>query len=403
MFRRQPLGGIRRFEKGHRVSKSMGNSELGFQMKDSDPEVQSAKDITVTAAGSSGVMTNLSYSLDKGLDAYEEIIKAENTLWPVESTITKQQRATGNLAHVGSEPILTPKLHDKLIMHRDHDTTSSGDEAQKHFLQNWQAYGPAPICSDEDTDPFHNSTALSNHSSSNLPVETVKPRVDNSVQQNGLSKTVVHTRPEHAENENSFSWNHALEENGTPLPEVHIADSSEDTTCPNFKNIHWRSDVTPTVDKNNMENGGKVTLEDSWCVQELATFHSLQHEALVGRQNINELHTPTIHDVTPDNSRPTASLKNGKEVEDGMFPDAFEKDVLGPTVLREGSYEVMGMKQLSYKDNSDLEQLVGLSDMLESSIVDSVLTRRTEALASRTASFNLVRARHGSSLEDGSS
>jgi hypothetical protein len=86
-----------------------------------------------------------------------------------------------------------------------------------------------------------------------------------------------------------------------------------------------------------------------------------------------------------------------------MFPDAFEKNVSGAPVLREGSYEAMGMKQLSYKDNSDLEQFVGLGDMLESSIVDSVLTRRTEALASRTASFNLVRARHGSSVEDGSS
>lgn len=403
MFRRQPLGGTRRFEKGHRVCKSMGNSELGLQMKASDPEVQSAMDITVIVAGSNGVVTNLSYSLDKGLDEYEEIKKAENTLWPAEATIMKQQRATGNLAHVGSEPILSHNLHDKLIMQRDHDTVSSGDEAQKHFLQNWQAHGPAPVCSDEDTDIFHNSTALSNHSSSNLPMETDKSRVENNVQRNDLGLGVVHTRPEDEEDENNFSWNHALEENGTPSLEVHSADNAEDTPCANFKNVHWRSDITPTVDKNNMENGGSVAVEDSWCVQELATFQSLQSEALVGRQNVNELHTSRTHDVTPDNSRPTASFKDGKEVEDSMFPDAFEKNVSGAPVLREGSYEAMGMKQLSYKDNSDLEQFVGLGDMLESSIVDSVLTRRTEALASRTASFNLVRARHGSSVEDGSS
>jgi hypothetical protein len=380
----------------------MGNSELGLQMKASDPEVQSAKDITVTVAGSNGVVTNLSYSLDKGLDEYEEITKAQSTLWPAEATIMKQQRAMGNLAHVGSEPILTHNLHNKLMMQRDHDTASSGDEAQKHFLQNWQAHGPAPVCSDEDTVVLHNSTVQANHSSSNLMMERNKHKEDISVQQNGLGSCVVHMRPED-EGENSFSWNHELEENGTPLPEVHSTDNAEDTPYADFKSVHHRSDVTPTVDKNNMENGGRLTVEDNGCVQELATFQSLQSEALVGRQNVNELHTSTIHDVTADNSRTTVSLKNCKEVEDSVFPDAFMKNVSGSPAFREGSYEAMGMKQLSCKDNSDLVHFVGLGDMLESSIVDSVLTRRTEALASRTASFNLVRARHGSSLEDGSS
>jgi hypothetical protein len=379
----------------------MDNSVLGLQMKASDPEVQSAKDITVTGSGGNGVVTNLSYSLDKGLDEYEEMKKADNTLWPAEATIMKQQRATGSLGHVGSEPILTRNLRDKLIMHRDHDTASSGDEAQKHFLQNWQAYGPAPVCSDDDTDVLHNSTALSNHSSSDVQIEVNKPMKDNSVQLNGLSTDVEHMRPGD-EDENGFSLYHTLEENGTSLPEVHNADSAEDTSCAGFKNVHWKPDVTSAVDKNNKENDTKVTLGDNWCVQELATFQSLQSEATVKGQNINELHTSVVNDETPDNSMLNASFKNGKEVEDSVFPDAFEKNFSGDSVLREGSYEAMGMKQLSYNDNSDMEKFVGLGGMLESSIVDSVLARRTEALASRTASFNLVRARHSSSLEDGS-
>jgi hypothetical protein len=402
-FRKQPTGGTSwHFEKGHRVCKSMGNSELRFQMKASDPEVQSVKDLTVAVTGSNGVVTSLSYSLDKGLDEYEEIKKAENTLWPTETTIMKQQRVTGNLAHVGSEPILTRNMHDKLITQRDHDTTSSGDEAQKHFLQNWQAHGPAPICSDDDTDILQNSTALSEQSFSNAHMEMNKPREDNT-QQNGLDAGV---QMRLQEDENSFSWDHMEEDNGS-LPAMHNANNAEDISHANFKNVHWKSDATPAAYKDNRENAGRVPPEERWGMQQLATFQSLHSEFIVGRQNINALQTSTIHDdVTLDNLRLTANLEKDKEVEPGehgVFSDAFEKNALCAPVVREGCYEFMGMKQFPCKDNSELEKLVGLGDMLESSIVDRVLTRRTEALASRTASFNLVRTRHSSSLEDGPS
>ncbi|KAJ4442138.1 hypothetical protein ANN_12004 [Periplaneta americana] len=321
ILRRQPLAASNRlFEKGHRVSKSMGNSELAFQMKVSDPEVQSAKDFAVT-----GGTTNLSYSLDKGLDEYEEIKKAEDPLRPAAATIMKQQRVSGNLSHVGSEPILTRNLRDRLVVQRDHDTISSGDEAQKHFLQNWQAHGPAPICSDDDLDVLHNA--------------------------------------EHS---------HAVQ-----------AESNE-----NGKS-------QPSVCEEKMHNSGvesASSLGDEWGVQSSVEEH-----------HVNSLRSSTLHDNMkqyPLTINSHANLKNGNDVEsegDGVF---LERNGADTQLEREGCFETVGMKRLSSKENSELEKLAGLGDMLESSMVDSVLTRRTEALAQRTASFNLVRTRHGSCLED---
>lgn len=398
-FRRQPPGGItQHFEKGHRVCKSMGNSELGFQTKTCNLEMQSANDFTVAVAGSNGVVTSLSYSLDKGLDEYEEIKKAQNTLWLTEANITKQRRVVWNLAHVGSEPILTQNLH-KMIIRRDHDTASSSDEAQKWFLQNWQAHGPAPICSDDDTDVLHNPTALSDQRFSNVYMEMNKSKEEDNMWPNGLNTGVMQMRPQNEGDGSSFSWDqNALEENSSPLPTVHDTTNTEDSPCVNVNNNHWKADITETIIKDNTENGGTVIPEDSWCVQELGTFQSLQTESCAEGQDINALHTSMLHVVIPDNSSITASLINGKEVgpvEDSMFS--------GASVVREGCYEAMGMKHLSYEGNSELEKLVGFKSMLESPIVDSVLTKRTEALARRTASFNLVRTRHNSSLEDGSS
>jgi hypothetical protein len=166
----------------------------------------------------------------------------------------------------------------------------------------------------------------------------------------------------------------------------------------NVNNIHWKANITQTANKDNIENGGTVIPEDSWCVQELVNFQSLQTESSAGGQDITALHTSSmLHVVIPDNLSITASVENGKEVgpvEDSVFS--------GASVVRKGCYEAMGMKHLSCEGNSELEKLVGFRSMLESPIVDSVLTRRTEALARRTASFNLVRTRHNSSLEDGS-
>lgn len=398
-FQRQTPGGTNRhFEKGHRVCKSMGNSELGYQTKTSDPEVQSAKDFTAAVAVHTGVVTSLSYSLDKGLDEYEEIKKAENTLRHTEATITNQQRTTGNLAHVGSEPILTQNLNKMMIMQRDHDTASSSDEAQRCFLQNWQAYGPAPICSDEDTDVLHNSTGMSDQNFSNIHTDMNESR-EHTIKQNDSDTYVVEMRPQ-GEDVNGSSQNHSLQGNCIPLPAVHNINSAQDSVSVSLKNVHWKSDIMSTADKDNMQNGGRTTHENIWGVEGLAAIHSSQNESPVGEQKLNAFHTSTLQNVTTVNSSLTASLKINKvgPKEDSIFSDTCKAP--GDPVLREVCSEAMGMKQLSCKDDSELDKLVGLGDILEGSIVDSVLTRRTEALASRTASFNLVRTRHSNSLED---
>jgi hypothetical protein len=357
----------------------MGNSELGFQMKTCNLEMHSARDFTVAVPGNNGAVTNLSYSLDKGLDEYEEIKKAQNTFWLTEANITKQRKAAWNLAHVGSEPILTQNLYNKMIIRKDHDTASSSDEAQKWYLQNWQAHGPAPICSDDDTDALHNPMAMPDQSFSNAYMEINKSREGN-VQQNGLNMDDMQMRSQN-EDGSSFSWDHnALEENSSSLATVHYTTNTEDSPCMNIKNSYWEADVNQTVNKGIIENGGTVIPD--WCIQGTEAFHSLQTEFPAGEQDLNALPV-----VIPDTSSTTASLKNDKDVrpvEDGVFSNA--------SVVRESCCE----------DNSELERLVGFRNMLENPILDSVLTR-TEALARRTASFNLVRTRHSSSLEDGPS
>jgi hypothetical protein len=338
----------------------MGNSELGT----CNLEMHSAKHFTAAVPGSNGAVSSLSYSLDKGLDEYEEIKKAQNVLWLTEANITKQHRAAWNLAHVGSEPILNQNLYNKMTIRRDHDTASSSDEAQKWYLQNWQAHGPAPVCSDDDTDALHNTTAMSDH-----VMDVMQMR----------SQT---------EDGSSFSWDHnALAEESSSLPAVHDTANRKGSSHVNVKNIHQ---------KGNIENGSTVTTEDSWCVQELVTSHPLQTESPAGGQDVNALHTSMLHVVIPDSSSTNANLKNSIEVgpmEDSVFS--------GASVVRE-SYEAMGMTHLSCESDTNLERLVGFRNMLESPIVDSVLTSRTEALARRTASFNLVRTRYNSSFEDAS-
>jgi hypothetical protein len=376
----------------------MGNSELGFQMKTCNMEMHSARDFTVAVPGSNGAVTSLSYSLDKGLDEYEEIKKAQNTLWLTEANITKQRRAVWNLAHVGSEPILTQNLYNKMIIRKDHDTASSSDEAQTWYLQNWQAHGPAPICSDDDTDALHNPTAMSDQSFSNVYMEINKSREEENMRQNGLNMNDMQMGSQN-EDGSSFSWDHnALEENSSSLPTVHDTTNTKVSPCVNVKNSHWKANSNQTFNEGIIENGGTVIPEDSWCVQEMETFHSLQTESPSGEQNVNALHTSMLHVVIPDNSSTTASLKNSKEVrpvEGGVFS--------GSSIVRESCCEAMGMTHLACEGNSELERLVGFRNMLENPILDSVLTSRTEALARRTASFNLVKTRHNSSLEDGPS
>lgn len=176
-FRRQlPAGPVKQFEKGHRISKSMGYSELD------------AKELSTT--------TCLSYSLDKGLDEYEEIKKAEDTLRPSIVSVAKQQ----SLSHVGSEPILTRNVPEHLTAHGDLETASSGDEAQKCFLQSWQAHGPAPVCSDDDLEALHNSTdTRHNENRMNGDCEIVKEQEKcelNNMIENSMVDSVLTRRTE---------------------------------------------------------------------------------------------------------------------------------------------------------------------------------------------------------------
>ncbi|CAG2053256.1 unnamed protein product [Timema podura] len=162
-LRKKPIGVVTP-SKSQRASKSLGHSDLQVQVKFSDPEVHSPKDLKSTIRNgllTSNVPVNtFSYSLDKGLDEYEELQRAESIATSQPKGACIQQQMAGAMSLVGSEPILTgDKLRHTSTAERE--AASSGDEGQKHYLRSWQAGGPAPICSDEDLVLSHITKGLS--------------------------------------------------------------------------------------------------------------------------------------------------------------------------------------------------------------------------------------------------
>lgn len=103
----------------------------------------------------SGGQSSFSFSLDKGLDELDSHNKCDK---PTHSLASGRQRS---ITHVGSEPSLAPP--EDLVM-----THSSEEEGQKEFLQTWQAKGPAPVCSDDETLSNRKSRHLKLKQSSSL-------------------------------------------------------------------------------------------------------------------------------------------------------------------------------------------------------------------------------------------
>ncbi|XP_067007488.2 UV radiation resistance-associated gene protein isoform X2 [Anabrus simplex] len=326
VFRKQPLP--RQFEKGHRVSKSMGSSELKFQTITVDPEVQSAKDFIVVNGKedlphtSATVTTSLSYSLDKGLDEYEEIKRAEDTNRPTESTSAQQRVGAGNLGHVGSEPILTPNLHNKV----EQETVSSGDEAQKRFLQNWQAGGSAPVWSDDDLEAQQQSRAT------------------------------------HLEGKQSSCLN--LDINKDVPQDFQKQDCSTKSAMAKLEQVH---------------DHGFLKIDRNIC------------------------------DIESSNSLANSNIANSCRFPHKLSPESppephRDSDLISEFAVNDVIHIPLSPVCDSVKSKVELEEIADLID--SSLLVDSIfanVTSRTEALASRSGSFNLVRSRHGSMLEDGPS
>ncbi|GLG95922.1 UV radiation resistance associated protein, partial [Gryllus bimaculatus] len=362
------------FEKGHRISRSMDSSDMNFQSKINEPDVQSAKEFKILKErtdlvnGSPSVSTSLSYSLDKGLDEYEELKKAELPSKPPLSS--KPQAAGGRaLASVGSEPILTQEMRERVHRKDDLETVSSGDEAKKHFLQSWQAGGPAPVCSDDEGLPH--SQLPHNCLYPQSPELLAEKLEGHCVTENGANSDLCSDQTQ----EPQLTDVHGIVQEQVPfedecpfyIPEDHVT----------HQKIYNHSNKELPVDNHITEKKDEPTKERGNAESTL-TNHSdcdskrRKSECIVESENGSE--------------NPHLTSKSLQNVNNRMLDTTIpnRKDLFDEAV--------------------SLEEMSSLID--SSVLVDSVfasVASRTEALANRSGTFNLVRSRHSSMLEDGNS
>nr|CAD7408920.1 unnamed protein product [Timema poppensis] len=333
-LRKKPIGVVTP-SKSQRASKSLGHSDLQVQVKFSDPEVHSPKDLKATIRNgllTSNVPVNtFSYSLDKGLDEYEELKRAESIATSLPKGACIKQQLAGAMSLVGSEPILTgDKLRHTSTAERD--AASSGDEGQKHYLRSWQAGGPAPICSDEDLVLSHSAC---------------KPK-DETNYINCVSKPILSsTSISHQRNPTEQAPNHSL---------------STDITESTSQNVIYSS------------NGH----------QDNSEFFSLFTKGL------SEL----VQDQNAGSESGSCGSSNYADMKVSKCDAGKDSESVETAVLKKSSAQ--------HAESLDsCEELQAYSSMEEVDSLFANVASRTDALVSRTTSFNLVRSRHGSTMEDG--
>nr|CAD7256219.1 unnamed protein product [Timema shepardi] len=333
-LRKKPIGVVTP-SKSQRTSKSLGHSDLQVQVKFSDPEVHSPKDLKATIRNgllTSNVPVNtFSYSLDKGLDEYEELKRAESIATSLPKGACIQQQMAGAMSLVGSEPILTgDKLRHTSTAERD--AASSGDEGQKHYLRSWQAGGPAPICSDEDL--------VLSHSACKSKDET------NYI--NCVSKPIL----------SSTSISHQ----GNPTEQAPNYSLSTDNTESTSQNVIYSS------------NGH----------QDNSEFFSLFTKGL------SEL----VQDQNAGSESGSCGSSNYADMKVSKCDAGKDSESVETAVLKKSSAQHV-------ESLDSCEELQAYSSMEEVDSLFANVASRTDALVSRTTSFNLVRSRHSSTMEDG--
>ncbi|XP_049775657.1 UV radiation resistance-associated gene protein [Schistocerca cancellata] len=346
------------FRKGHRVSKSMGSTELHFQVPAQSKVICSVHQNGTTArsdthvGGSSTTPSTLSYSLDKGLDEYHEMKKSEDGRKTVSDF--REERVCGNLGHVGSEPILSNKNKYQNAVVQEPEATSSADEGQKKFLQNWQARGPAPICSDDDADVLQ---------AIQLPSELIT---------GSLAGEVMRER-------HSTQHNEDLKEetvNGDVVSSILVS--------PVLKSICVDS-LCNSLTANEGSNHVEVDMTEKYDVSCPNTVLTLEQNRTPGVpgpgmcENSMYSHSASLSDDVSILSTTVCPLADIKAV-----------SVINERLDSERSENGISL--------SEACPVVG-----ETALVDNMfenVTVRTEALASRSGSFNLVRSRHSSMIDD---
>ncbi|KAK3921066.1 UV radiation resistance-associated protein [Frankliniella fusca] len=357
----------------HRSSKSMGSTELLFPSgKRTGSYTPLPHHVSSDGLASSA---NLSYSLDKGLDEYEEIKSVYEDAVSIGGNPLNgnaPSSSSSNLAYVGSEPNLVIASSNKSVNGGKDSVTVIEANIETPLVKDWKKVREAVPTSSDDETP-HALVNITNKSEFTLVTERLAELVDSS---------------------KSFG------------------DSAA-------KGVNLKQ--AESISKNPMHNNG-LGSQMAACNLAKSTNAALLEKLQCDGDSIKELHTDEVSSSNIVTEPSSSKLNENKpdllscskvsgDIEVDVGTDAltsisstnqnnvYGKGNVSNSRIRKDPQNNTSGKNLHETNQDSEESRVECVGVEESVLVDNLFANvasRTEALASHTTSFNLMSSRHGS-------
>lgn len=352
----------------HRSIKSMGSTEGLFpNSKRSGSYMSPPHSYHVTSDGLAGSAI-LSYSLDKGLDEYEEIKRSEDMgSLGSSSRMNVVPSSTSDLAYIGSEPNLVIHSHSRSINGNENTHTVASE------VKVMEGRGTFPSSSDDDAMNSVTTNGRTSKSEFTLVTESLAKLVDSSKTLDIESRTSVMTnKPE----PNTVLTNKTVlkEDLSTRVGACDLVSKSSTE----FSNQE-PCEIKPSK---------RIFSEESQADKFLKPHSYISDEC---SQDILSSITAQSDDIEVDvGTDALADISYHRQ--SSLFE--FENGSTSASIDSRSREEIK-CDQHKESEQNRLE-CVGVE---ESVLVDNLfanVTSRTEALASHATSFNLMSSRHGS-------
>lgn len=360
----------------HRSSKSMGSTELLFPI---NKRTGSYTPLSphITSDGLAG-SANLSYSLDKGLDEYEEIKSVYEDAVSIGGNPlngTAPSSSTSNLTFIGSEPNLVIASHMNSVNGGKQSVTVIEANNQTPQVKDWKSVkGAVPTSSDENDIPS-SLPKIGKKSEFTLVTERLAELVDSSKSfDDGPAKGAG---PENLIQEKS-TVGHVIKEGlGPQMAACNLAKKSNADL---FKKMPCDVDSSKKVQIDEVSSSDILSEPTSRKPSERKP-DTLSSVRVMGDIEV-DVGTDALASISSTNQSPLYERENGSNSQNM------------------GELQTNSVRKKLCEDRKESEEnrmeCVGVE---ESVLVDNLfasVTSRTEALASHATSFNLMSSRHGS-------
>lgn len=315
----------------------------------------------------------LSYSLDKGLDEYEEIKRSEDCGSLSSNTrMSNTPSSTSDLAYIGSEP--------NLVIH-SHSDSLNGKKDEPIIVLEKQVHNKAkgergmiPSSSDEEAVNTGTSNGRTSKSEFTLVTESLARLVDSSNIVDIDSRASVVTEKE--------DFNPILSDKIEPKEDLVTKAGAFDSVVKSGSEHNKKEPYQIKSSKKQLftekSHEGNISMPYS-CISDECNQDVLSSSTSRGDDIEVDVGTDALADISYNRQNSLFELDNGsKRVSSGSL-----------------SRNEMKCDQRKESEQNRLE-CVGVE---ESVLVDNLfanVTSRTEALASHATSFNLMSSRHGS-------